>query len=92
MFPKELSKQRERFMVMLATMLDCLRDPERFAADCRALGERHEGYGVQEEHYPLVQAALRDALLEHVPDRMSESDVELWQRLFEAIGAQMRLA
>lgn len=44
-------------MAMIATAVAALPEPNR-ARGVRALGARHVGYGVREEHYATVGAAL----------------------------------
>ncbi len=63
MFRRDMAAQGRKLMVMIDTVvarLDRLRAAR--ASPLQALGQRHAGYGVADEHYAIVGTALLDTL------------------------------
>lgn len=58
MFPPDLSSQKVKLMAMLATAVNNLHQLDVILPAVRDLGSRHRGYGVTNEHYAPVGAAL----------------------------------
>jgi hemoglobin-like flavoprotein len=58
MFRADLQEQGRKLMATIAAAVDSLARLDDVAADVRALGRRHAGYGVEERHYETVGAAL----------------------------------
>lgn len=58
LFRADLREQGRKLMATIAVAVDSLAQLEDLAADVRALGRRHAGYGVEERHYATVGAAL----------------------------------
>ena len=58
MFGEDLEGQARKLAGMLDALVGRLDDPAGWAAQCRALGQRHVGYGATEDHFDAVGAAL----------------------------------
>lgn len=58
LFRGDMQEQGRKLMAMLATAVDSLDRLETVVPAVRALGARHARYGVLEEHYASVGAAL----------------------------------
>ncbi len=58
LFTGDMRQQGKKLMDMLATVVRNLNTLDRILPAVRALGQRHVAYGVREEHYDLVGAAL----------------------------------
>src|SRR3954470_14862017 len=58
MFGGNMVEQGRKLMIMLASAVAALEQPERLLPVVRQLGARHGGYGVREEHYATVGGAL----------------------------------
>ena len=58
LFHGDMIGQGQKLMAMLAAATALLHQPERLLPVVRELGVRHVAYGVREEHYPTVGAAL----------------------------------
>jgi nitric oxide dioxygenase len=58
MFRGDMREQGRKLMQMLALAVTSLSQLEQLIPAVRALGSRHAGYGVREEHYATVGAAL----------------------------------
>src|SRR3954452_16803224 len=57
MFPS-IEEQRRKLVDMLSYIVSRINKPEAMMNDIKALGIRHETYGVKPEHYKLVGDAL----------------------------------
>jgi hemoglobin-like flavoprotein len=58
MFSGDLTVQGQKMVTMLGTLIAGLNRPEQIVPLLSALGQRHAGYGVRDEHYATVGAAL----------------------------------
>src|SRR5260370_40356496 len=58
MFPDDLSGQKQKLMQMIATAVTNLHQLQTIIPAVQELGKRHVGYGVTDEHYEPVGAAL----------------------------------
>ena len=58
MFRGDLTEQGRKLMQMLSFAVSSLRRLEQIVPAVEDLGRRHAGYGVREQHYATVAAAL----------------------------------
>ena len=58
MFPDDLTDQKKKLITTLALTINSLRNIDTVLPALRALGIKHRGYGVKDEHYALVGEAL----------------------------------
>jgi nitric oxide dioxygenase len=58
MFHGDMREQGRKLMQMLALVVTSLSDLDKLVPVVRAMGTRHAGYGVREEHYATVGASL----------------------------------
>jgi len=58
LFRGDMREQGRKLMAMIATAVAALERLDQIVPAVRALGARHVGYGVREEHYATVGAAL----------------------------------
>jgi hemoglobin-like flavoprotein len=58
MFKQDIELQGRKLMDMLTTLTTNLDRFEELVPVLKALGQRHAGYGVRQEHYDLVTTAL----------------------------------
>ena len=56
----------------------------------RALGQRHEGYGVQPRHYDTVGAALLATLAQGLGEDFTPEDRDAWAEVYGALAAAMQ--
>ena len=54
MFPADMRDQKRKLMVMLASAVQGTSNLDTLAPQLMALGARHVGYGVKDEHYKAV--------------------------------------
>ena len=83
LFAPSMDEQYYKLIQMLGLMVEVVDDPERFAAECRASGERHRMYGARPAHYEVLAEALVAALREVASP--SPEEEALWVRLY--VGA-----
>lgn len=85
LFAEDTQAQEEKFMLMLALMLDELEKPDDLKATLKSLGKKHYSYGAMADHYPLVRISLVHALTP-----VFEPEVlELWGRLYDLMAYAM---
>lgn len=89
LFSTDPFEQGQKFMLMLATILDGLEKPAKLASECRSLGARHVAYGVQPEHYPFVGRSLIFALDAVLDERFTPEVERAWSKLFAIVSGYM---
>lgn len=89
LFSEDLETQKEKLVLMLATSLDLLADPQGFKKVCRDLGLRHVTYGAQPEHYVVVTSLLLEQISEVVQPPLSETEMRAWRDLLALIQQEM---
>ncbi len=100
MFPQDLSEQKKKLMAMLGTVVGSLNKLDTLMPAVRALGKRHAGYGVYDEHYAPVGAALLWTLEQGLGDGFTTEVKEAWataygilaQAMMDAANEERRLA
>src|SRR5690606_30774789 len=58
LFPVDITEQGRKLVSMLAFVVHGLKNPDSLLPHVQRLGERHRLYGVRDEHYETVGAAL----------------------------------
>ena len=58
MFPSDLAEQKHKLMMTLKFAVNSLSRLDELVSAVQALGRRHAGYGVKNEHYNTVAVAL----------------------------------
>jgi len=80
-----MEDQYEKLMVSLAYVLENLRHPHLWRDALKNLGARHVEYGVIQAHYPIVGAALLQALEFHLGSRWTPDVKQAWSEAYGAI-------
>ena len=75
---------------MLAALISMLERPLGLELELRAMGARHHGYGVKDEHYATVGAALLDMLAETLGESFTPDTRAAWLVLYGAVEATMK--
>jgi hemoglobin-like flavoprotein len=93
MFPEDLDQQSAKLVALLDQVIDGLEQPEQNLQRLAELGRRHQGYGVQASHYPIVVELLTDAMKEVlgsvVDGATQEKAIEDWRLMLSLISRQM---
>ena len=85
----EMAQQGEKLMQMLGYAVEDLDDLEALAPVLLNLGRRHAGYGVEEAHYPTVEAALLQTLAEGLGDGFTPAVRKAWTSAYEVMATIM---
>jgi len=75
---------------MLDLIVHWLDVPEKLVPVLKQLGVRHNGYGVQDEHYAKVGAALIGTLDEGLGDAFTPELRSAWTEAYMLISSLMR--
>ena len=89
LFKTDIEEQSRKLMEMLAAMIDLLEKPLVFTPFVEELGRRHAGYGVKEEHYDIVGAALLDAFARALGDAFTPAARQAWTALYSMVATTM---
>ena len=92
LFRSDLEEQGRKLMQMLAAAVGLLDRPESLLPALENLGRRHTNYGVRDEHYDTVGAALLWTLSESLGDLFSATAHEAWASLYNLVAATMKRA
>ena len=90
LFKSDIESQAQKLMDMLGASLTLLDNPERLMAELEALGARHAGYGVRDEHYAIVGQALLDMLAQVLSDEFTADTRAAWTELYSVISETMQ--
>ena len=90
LFRGEMAKQGQMLMSMIGAAVSGLRNLEQLAPVVRQLGARHVGYGVRDEHYATVGAALLDTLAIGLGDAFTAEVREAWATLYGHVSRTMQ--
>ena len=90
LFKGDMEEQGRKLMAMLAIIVKGLDRPETLLPVVAHLGERHSDYGVQEEHYVTVGAALLWTLQQGLGERFTRDVREAWTAAYGLLAATMK--
>jgi hemoglobin-like flavoprotein len=90
MFKQDIAVQGRKLMEMLTALVTNLDQFEEMEPALKALGQRHAGYGVQPDHYPMVAAALIWAFGLALEGEFSPDLKAAWLAVIEAVAAVMK--
>jgi hemoglobin-like flavoprotein len=89
MFPEELDDQGRKLMKMLAVAVNGLDRLDTIVPAVQALGRRHVGYGVTDDHYQTVAAALLWTLETGLGDAFTPEVREAWTAAYTLLATTM---
>lgn len=90
LFADDMSRQRALLMRMIAAAVDGLDDVAALVPTLEQLGARHVGYGVRDEHYAVVGAALLSTLEDALGDGFTEAVREAWATTYGTLAGAMQ--
>ena len=85
-----MDDQIHKLVTMLDLVIHWLDLPERLVPVLKKLGEQHATYGVKDEHYEKVGAALLGTLEEGLGDKFTPELRGAWTEAFLLISSLMR--
>ena len=89
MFRGNMTQQGERLMSMIGAAVAGLSNLEKLAPVVRQLGARHAGYGVRDEHYETVGAALLKTLQQGLGESFTREVHDAWAALYGIVSRTM---
>jgi hemoglobin-like flavoprotein len=90
LFQSDMTKQRHKLVDMLSVVVSGLTRLEQLLPTLRALGRRHAGYGVRNEHYATVGMALLWTLEQGLGDSFTAEVREAWVAAYGLLATTMK--
>jgi hemoglobin-like flavoprotein len=85
----DMAQQRKILMQTLTVVVRSLDRLETIVPAVQALGRRHAGYGVREQHYDTVGAALIWTLEQGLGDAFDDETAEAWATAYTTLASVM---
>ena len=92
MFKGDMAAQRQKLMQMLTAAVKGLPRLDRLVPVVEDLGRRHAGYGVSDEHYDTVGAALLWTLEKGLGVAFTPDVKEAWTTVYGVLASTMKNA
>ena len=92
MFRGDMKEQGRKLMQMLAVVVANLERLETLLPAVEALGRRHAGYGVKDEHYATVATALLWTLEQGLGEGFTPAVREAWTTAYLTLAGVMQQA
>jgi len=92
MFPADMSDQKGKLMQTLGVAVNNLHQVETILPTVQELGRKHVAYGVKDEHYDTVGAALLYTLEKGLGDGFTPEVKEAWTETFVTVAGVMKEA
>lgn len=92
LFRGEMKEQGRKLMAMISFAVKGLTRLEQIVPGVQALGRRHAAYGVRDEHYATVAAALLWTLEQGLGDSFSAEVREAWVAAYGVLANTMKNA
>ena len=90
MFAADMSRQKEVLMQTLGTAVQNLHQVETILPVVKELGVKHLGYGVKDEHYDTVGAALLYTLEKGLGDDWNDDLKAAWAETYGTVAGVMK--
>ena len=90
MFGNDMAEQRRRVMTMIGVAVTGLTRVDTIVPVLRNLGARHVGYGVRDEHYATVGAALLWTLEQGLGPAFTAEARDAWSAAYTLVAMTMQ--
>ena len=90
LFKIDIEEQGRKLMQVLAVAVRGLDDLPTLVPVVQALGARHAGYGVKDEHYGTVASALLYALEKGLGDKFTPEVKDAWVEVYTILANTMK--
>ncbi len=90
MFRGEMREQGRKLIAMMSVAVNGLARIETLVPVIEALGRRHAGYGVKDEHYATVATALLWALEQGLGARFTPDVKDAWSAAYGLLASTMQ--
>jgi methyl-accepting chemotaxis protein len=91
LFKGDIEEQSKKLLEMLGVLIAMLERPLGLELELKAMGLRHAGYGVKDEHYAMVGSALLGMLAETLDRGFTPEVREAWTALYGAVETVMKM-
>lgn len=92
MFRGDIAEQGRKLMHMLSVAVHGLSKLDQIVPAVEQLGVRHAGYGVRDEHYATVGAALLDTLQQGLGEQFTPDVRDAWVAAYTLLAGTMQRA
>lgn len=92
LFSGDMAEQGRKLMKMIGTAVNALDRLDEIVPAVQELGVRHVAYGVKDEHYDTVGAALLWTLETGLGDAFTEPTKEAWATVYGILAETMKSA
>jgi len=90
LFKGDIKEQGAKLMKMINTVVVSLDKLDTIVPAVQSLGERHVGYGVKDEHYDTVAAALLWTLGQGLGEAFTDDVKEAWTTAYVILATTMK--
>jgi hemoglobin-like flavoprotein len=90
MFRGDMVEQGRKLMTMISVVVAGLKSLDRIVPAVRALGMRHSAYGVRDEHYDTVGAALLWTLEKGLREDFTDDVRAAWTGAYTLLADTMK--
>jgi hemoglobin-like flavoprotein len=90
MFRGDMKEQGQKLVTMIGVVVSGLKTLDRIVPGVRALGARHAAYGVRDEHYDIVGAALLWTLAKGLGAAFTDDVREAWTAAYTLLADTMK--
>jgi hemoglobin-like flavoprotein len=92
MFKSDIGAQADKLMEMLGVAISLLKNPTALSRTLVQLAQRHNGYGVRDEHYEKVGEALLWTLERGLGEAFTPELHDAWCELYTFVASAMKQA
>lgn len=90
MFRGDMKEQGRKLMTMIGAVVSGLKTLDRIVPGIQVLGARHAAYGVRDEHYDVVGAALLWTLATGLGEAFTDDVREAWTEAYTLLANTMK--
>lgn len=90
LFPEDMAEQKKKLMAMIGVAVRGLDDLDKLVPALQGLGRGHVAYGVKDEHYATVGAALLWTLGQGLGPAFTDEVKEAWTVVYTLIADTMK--
>ena len=92
LFTSDMTEQGRKLMGMITIAVNGLDRLDELVPAVRALGKRHSGYGVTDDHYDTVATALLWTLERGLGDAFTDDTRNAWIKTYTLLSTTMKEA
>lgn len=90
MFTSDIKEQGKKLMTMIGMAVKGLNNLSAIVGGVKEMGKRHAGYGVKDEHYDTVAAALLWTLEKGLGDAYTPEVEAAWTETYTLLAGAMK--